>query len=89
MKELAGWKEGDERSMKELGNAFVFDRLKFGAGPDVGGGKRYELVLAKYDAAELALHRKVVEKAVESVKFWASRGIDRAMSTYNATDVRK
>jgi PTH1 family peptidyl-tRNA hydrolase len=88
IKELAGWKENDPRSMKELGNTFVFDRLKFAVGPDPGGAERYKLVLRKYSETELALHRKVVEKAVELVKFWASRGIDRAMSTYNNTDVR-
>jgi PTH1 family peptidyl-tRNA hydrolase len=84
----AGGQHGVESLIEKLGGERGFDRLKVAVGPDPGGAKRFEFVLAPIGQDLIPLYEKVLETAADAVRLWLTAGADKAMCRYNGTDLR-
>lgn len=83
----AGGQHGVESIIESLGGRKEFSRLKLGVGPDPGGARRAQYVLARIPAADQELYSKVVQLSAEAISFWAGRGILEAMNKYNSINL--
>jgi PTH1 family peptidyl-tRNA hydrolase len=70
-------------SIEESLGSVNYPRLRFGVGNDFARGQQVEYVLGKWQAAELPLVNKKVEKSVEIIEHFAQIGIERTMNQYN------
>jgi PTH1 family peptidyl-tRNA hydrolase len=60
-----------------------YARLRFGIGNNFPKGRQVDFVLGKWDATELPLVRKKVEKCVEIIESFTTTGIERTMNEAN------
>jgi PTH1 family peptidyl-tRNA hydrolase len=79
----AGGQHGVESIIQSLGGANGFDRLKIGVGPDPGGERRGDYVLAKIPKADQEIFARVIETSCDAVILWMNKGIDTAMNKFN------
>lgn len=66
----AGGQHGIEDIFEKLGGAKDFHRLKIGVGPDPGGDRRADYVLAKFPKTDHERMAKVVDEAKKLTKDW-------------------
>jgi peptidyl-tRNA hydrolase, PTH1 family len=83
----AGGQHGVESIMEVMGNR-DFHRLKIGVGPDPGGARRADYVLADIPDIDQELYFTVITKASEAITLWLRRGIQESMNAYNGLDLR-
>lgn len=79
---------GIESIVAMLGGNKEFDRLRFGVGPDPGGGQRADYVLAVLPAADMRLRDQVIELCLRSLDVWMHEGVERAANNFNGCDLR-
>lgn len=79
-----GGHNGLDSIIRKLGSC-DFDRLRFGIGRPAGRKDASDFVLAKFKKIELAELPFLVDKSVEAVKDYISRGIDYTMNKYNSS----
>ena len=60
-----------------------FARLRIGIGRQDGAREITDYVLGKFDPAESALLKKVLERASNQAETWLEAGIEKAMSQFN------
>ena len=77
----AGGHHGIEHTVQLL-NSNEFDRLKVGVGPDPGGAKRFEFVLAKMDDIR-PRYLALVGKSADAVRLWVNSGVAIASCQFN------
>jgi PTH1 family peptidyl-tRNA hydrolase len=60
-----------------------YARLRFGIGNNFPKGRQVDFVLGKWDATELPIVKKKVEKCVEIIESFTTIGIERTMNEAN------
>jgi peptidyl-tRNA hydrolase, PTH1 family len=78
----SGGHNGLDSIIRKLDNC-DFDRLRFGVGRPTGRKNAADFVLTKFKKTEMAELPFLVDKSVEAVKDYISRGIDYTMNKYN------
>lgn len=68
------------KSIQEMLGTDVYPRLRIGIGNDFSRGKQVNYVLGKWSEDEAAELPNILEKAAETIKAYATIGIDRAMN---------
>lgn len=68
------------KSIQELLGTTEYPRLRIGIGSDFGRGKQVNYVLGKWTADEAAELPNILEKCAETIKAFATIGIERAMN---------
>lgn len=71
------------KSIQELIGSQAYPRLRFGIGNDFPKGLQADFVLGKWKKEEEPLVKLKIEKAVETIELFGSRGIDAAMNEIN------
>ncbi len=66
-----------------------YQRLRLGIGPLPEEVDPAEFVLSPFDAEQMEILTKVLDKSVCALKDWAAMGIDYAMNKYNRQDFSK
>ena len=74
------------RSIEEVLGTSNYPRLRFGIGNNFPRGRQVDFVLGRWSEDELPLVKQKVEKSVELVESFATRGIERTMNQYNNLD---
>lgn len=92
----AGGQHGVEDIFEKLGGARTFHRLKIGVGPDPGGDRRADFVLAKFPKDDEDRLIKVLEHGLKAIDDWvfafgSQEGLDirkqeRIIQKYNGCD---
>jgi PTH1 family peptidyl-tRNA hydrolase len=83
----AGGQHGIENIILRLGGMKDFDRLKFGVGPDPGGARRADYVLASVPSELVELKMKMIDYAVEACALWVREGAKAASNRFNGLDL--
>jgi PTH1 family peptidyl-tRNA hydrolase len=60
-----------------------YARLRFGIGNNFPKGRQVDFVLGKWDATELPIVKKKIEKCVEIIESFTTIGIERTMNEAN------
>jgi PTH1 family peptidyl-tRNA hydrolase len=90
----AGGQHGIESILSEISYLLAdnesnsFDRLKIGVGPDPGGEKRAQYVLAKIPNEDIDLYNKVIELCTDALTNWVENGIDFSMNKFNGINLQ-
>lgn len=71
------------KSIQESIGSQAYPRLRFGIGNDFPKGFQADFVLGKWKKEEEPLVRLKIEKAVEAIELFATRGISAAMNEIN------
>lgn len=79
----AGGHHGVESIIEHSGGQKHFDRLKFGVGPDPGGGKRANFVTSAFPVKDRELVEKVVRLSADAALSWLEAGIKESMNKFN------
>jgi len=75
------------KSVHEYLESADYPRLKFGIGNDFPKGRQVDYVLGKWREEEIPLVRLKIDKAVEIIECYVSRGIEPAMNQYNKLEI--
>jgi peptidyl-tRNA hydrolase, PTH1 family len=78
----SGGHHGLESVEQHLGTD-EFARLRLGIGRADGAREITDHVLGRFDAAEAALMKKVLDRAAGQVECWLADGIEKAMNQFN------
>jgi len=78
----SGGHHGLESIEQHLGSR-EFARLRLGIGRQDGAREITDYVLSRFDRAETALMKKVLDRAASQVECWLSDGIQKAMNQFN------
>jgi PTH1 family peptidyl-tRNA hydrolase len=74
------------KSIQESLGSVNYPRLRFGIGATYPKGRQVEFVLGKWDAAEIPIVKKKVEKSTELIETYVLRGLETAMNEVNKMD---
>lgn len=74
------------RSIQEYLATPNYPKLRFGIGNDFPKGRQSDFVLGKWTAAEEPMVRLKIDKAVEVIEAFATRGIEAAMNEVNKAE---
>jgi PTH1 family peptidyl-tRNA hydrolase len=84
----SGGHHGIESTVAMLGGNNLFDRLRFGVGPDPGGDKRADYVLGVLPSADMPIRDQLIDLCLSAIDVWLKDGIDRAANSFNGVDLR-
>lgn len=79
----AGGQHGVESIIEYMGGARNFNRLKIGVGPDPGGDRRADYVLARPPESQRDLFDSCLKASQQAAIFWVEHGITEAMNQFN------
>lgn len=80
---------GGHNGLKSIEKYFGmnYQRLKIGIGPVYDSIDPVDHVLDKFTERQWSIMTRIIEKAAESVYFWLTNGIDKAMNIYNGLNI--
>jgi len=84
----AGGGTGGHHGLESIGQHLgtdEFPRLRLGIGRADGQREITGHVLGRFDAAETALMKKVLDRAADQVECWLAAGVEKAMNQYNGS----